>query len=62
MRHHPRADIVAVRLHPVDPLGMRDDRVGVLRGEFPAAWRTAGLGDDRPALRAGPEFSGPRVL
>ncbi len=45
------ADVVAIGFHRVDALGVGDDGVGVAGSEFAAAWRSAGLGDDRLALR-----------
>ena len=50
--------VVAVGAHGVDALGVDHDRVGMGGCEAPAARRAAGLGDHRPALRAGPGIEG----
>ena len=49
-RSHARPHVVAICLHAGDTLGVRDDRVGVLRGKLTAAGRTAGLRDHWLAL------------
>lgn len=52
-RLHLGVHVVAIGLHLLDALHMRHDGVGVGGGEALAAVGAAGLGDHRPALRAG---------
>ena len=52
-RHHVLAHVVAIAAHRLDALDVDDDGIGMGGGELAAARRTAGLGDDGLALRAG---------